>query len=215
MRFHIGIPGPTPRSKLERISKICEVPSLFLASAFDLVDGNGEGFVDHTKLKKACAILGVEPGKVKELLAKHDSNGDGKLQRVEFASMLADLSLQEPASPSPRSPKSPQSPSSPHFGPSALLDRGESAVVKDDVADSSVVQLRKSNDENTKPATTGKGLIWPAEIVTALAHYCEADGVSKDEVCLHIYPFGGIKSSLDMVDALKAGTFPELDPPTE
>ena len=57
--YHVGIPGPTKLSKLQRIAEICEVPSLFLGSAFDILDLDGDGEVDEQELLAAAATLSV------------------------------------------------------------------------------------------------------------------------------------------------------------
>ena len=45
--FHVGVFGPTARAKLQRIARVCEVPSVFLTSAFDLVDHDHDGMIDE------------------------------------------------------------------------------------------------------------------------------------------------------------------------
>ena len=57
--YHVGIPGPTKLSKLQRIAEICEVPSLFLGSAFDILDLDGDGEVDEQELLAAAVTLSV------------------------------------------------------------------------------------------------------------------------------------------------------------
>jgi hypothetical protein len=54
--YHIGVPGPTKPSKLKRIAEICEVPSLFLNSAFDVLDLDGDGLV-LCCVARRCAVL--------------------------------------------------------------------------------------------------------------------------------------------------------------
>merc|ERR1712070_67145 len=72
--FHIGIPGPTKKKKLERISGICEVSSKFLVSVFDLVDQDHDGHVTESELQcVAMDALGISGAQVSELFTKHDA----------------------------------------------------------------------------------------------------------------------------------------------
>ena len=67
--YYVGVPGPTKPGKLERIAEICEVPSLFLGSAFDVLDLDGDGQVDESELLAAAATLGVDPAHLHEVFA--------------------------------------------------------------------------------------------------------------------------------------------------
>jgi Ca2+-binding EF-hand superfamily protein len=150
MCFHIGIPGPTKKSKLERIARICEVSSKFLVSIFDLLDADHDGKLTLSELKEAAGeILDVPADVVSGLFAKHDVHNTGTLSRHQFADLLAEVAEQSSSvnvnvnvngasttggAPSTDSnstnanaehqeqPQQPQSLSHSHSGPSALLE---------------------------------------------------------------------------------------------
>ena len=52
--------------------------------------------------------------------------------------------------------------------------------------------------------------VWPEDLVQTLAAYMEEEGVLPGEICLHLYPFGGIRKTLSMRAALEEGVWPAL-----
>mmetsp|Transcript_6098 Transcript_6098/g.14035 ORF Transcript_6098/g.14035 Transcript_6098/m.14035 type:complete len:533 (+) Transcript_6098:325-1923(+) len=194
--IHVGIPGPTPRKRLERISKICEVPSTLMNSAFKLADEDGDGLVSKDELLRAAPFLGIDASNVEALFQKHDSDGDDQILRFQFAALLAEASKGAAAAAvSSFLPKEPMSPTSPHSGPSALIAIG-------DCESGAQPNIKKMNllDED----------VWPEDLVQTLAAYMEEEGVLPGEICLHLYPFGGIRKTLSMRAALEEGVWPAL-----
>lgn len=89
--FRIGLPGPTPKKKLQRIADICEVPSLFLASVFDFLDADGDGFVSLAELEVSLEKVNIarRGSTLHSLYVKH-AGVDGLLGRDEFSQLLVD-----------------------------------------------------------------------------------------------------------------------------
>jgi hypothetical protein len=258
--FHVGVAGPTPSAKLGRIASLCEVGSAFLAaSAFDLADGDRDGFVDARELRQACGLLGVDAAAAEAAAEAVCGRGFGqeggaRLLRFQFAALLADLSdgrarggggggesENRPASPSGGSVGS---------GPSACLDltcdldsyldggddngslatprsggRGGGgsdeapALLFPPGSPGSPVGFRGGGASPLRSGGSGGrggggigggGDVWPGEVVAALAHYCEAEGVGAQEVRLHLYPFGGMKKAAALARALADGSFPSM-----
>lgn len=189
VRFRIGIPGPTSRKKLEKIASICEVPSMFVASAFVTLDADGDGHVSLEQLEGSADALGLarKGSKLRSMYARHAGDG-GLLGQEEFCELLADdaLALQTPRAPvlppamdSDRSPGSPMAP-----GPSKFVGaEGEG---------------------------DGAEIIEPQELILALAAFCERERVPRGEVALHFFPFGGLPRTLQLTASLRKGTWPLL-----
>lgn len=192
--FRIGVPGPTPKKRLERIASICEVPSLFLSSAFDVLDRNNDGFVCLEELKTSVEVVGLarRGTKLHDLFVKH-AGADGLLGRDEFAKLLAEDATASRAPSKARASTPPGHPaaSAGASGPSVFVGGGDGSA--------------KSSDE-----------VLPDELVQTLAAYCEEEQLGANEVALHFYPFGGLAATLNLAAGLRNGTWPSLtcDPQT-
>jgi hypothetical protein len=92
--YHLGVFGPTPSAKLKRIASICEVPSLFLGSAFDVIDTDRDGRVSESELLRAAAMLGIGTEQLR-LLYKQHCGADGLLRRAELAEVIAEIAIEE------------------------------------------------------------------------------------------------------------------------
>lgn len=186
--FRLGVPGPTPRKRLERIASICEVPSLFLSSAFDVLDRNNDGFVCLEELKTSLEVVGLarRGTKLHELYVKH-AGADGLLGRDEFSKLLAEdaLSSRAPSKATPLAHSDRPAASTGASGPSVFVGGGEG-----------------------KPQSSEEVL--PEELVQALAAYCEEEQLGADEVALHFFPFGGLAGTLHLAARLRNGTWPPL-----
>jgi len=183
--FHIGIPGPTSKKKLERIAKICEVPSLFIGSAFDAIDTDGDGMVSLEDLQRCIEKLGLarKGSKLHSMYVRH-AGADGLLRPDEFAQLLvedAGISRQ----PSKLEAPGDASPAKVALGPSASVS---GATVQGD----------------------GPHIVWPEELVLALAGYCDREKVAPGEVVLHLFPFGGLPLTFELTRKLRDGTWPPL-----
>lgn len=187
--FRLGVPGPTPRKRLERIASICEVPSLFLSSAFDVLDRNNDGFVCLEELKTSLEVVGLarRGTKLHELYVKH-AGADGLLGRDEFSKLLAEDAMAS-RTPSKATPlvhsDRPAAALTGASGPSVFVGGGEGTS--------------KSSEE-----------VLPEELVQALAAYCEEEQLGADEVALHFFPFGGLAETLRLAAGLRNGTWPSL-----
>ena len=62
--------------------------------------------------------------------------------------------------------------------------------------------------EGDLQACADTGLVWPTELVLALAEYCELNSVPEGEVRLHVYPFGGLDSAQQLASGLMSGSWP-------
>lgn len=188
--FHVGVPGPTPHAKLERITNICGVPSKpFLPSAFDLADRDADGVVSLRDLQDFAEVLGfADRGDVLQAAFERHTGPAGTMCRAEFSQLLAedaasvDWTVLLGASEGPGPPR--------HVpGPSTFLT------------------------DNCTPDTVpdgAAGIAWPDEVVLAVAAYCERERVLPGEVALHVFPFGGLRRAMDLLAALRGGSWPPL-----
>eukprot|EP01043_Picozoa_sp_COSAG02_P043909 COSAG02_NODE_3866_length_6121_cov_318.011956_2_plen_482_part_00 len=192
-RYYIGVPGPTKPSKLRRIAEICEVPSLFLGSAFDILDVDGDGQVDQAELLAAAAVLSVGEKELSQLYAKH-SGTDKVLQRPELAQLLVELGADMSTTTEDDADDSTAARSI--SGPSAFVSDGP--------------QCSPSKHDTQLPQAVGvdEMEVWPEELVLALAAYCEQACVPEGEVTVHVFPFGGVRQSVEMLRRLRTGDWP-------
>lgn len=51
---------------------------------------------------------------------------------------------------------------------------------------------------------------WPEDTILSIVAYCEHSGVQSDEVMLHIFPFGGLSRTCDLIAQLQGGTWPKF-----
>lgn len=181
--FRIGLPGPTPRKKLERIAAICEVPSLFLSSVFDFLDADKDGFVSLAELEDSLEKVNIarRGSKLHSLYVEH-AGADGLLGRDGFSQLLVDdvVKSELPSRPSSKE---------------ALGDRtaqGPSSFV----------------DSNAGGGSSEA--VWPEDLVLSLAAYCEHEHVAPGDVSLHFFPFGGLAKTFDLTSQLSKGTWPTL-----
>ena len=215
--YHIGVPGPTKTGKLKRIAEICEVPSLFLGSAFDILDLDGDGEVSEAELLAAAAVLCVAPAELSALYEKY-SGADRVLQRPELAQLLVELGADLAHEPTYGAGlggggDGPGAEVHSVTGPSAFV-AGEPKV-------------------NATPGAVPKQeeeVVWPEELVLALAAFCGnysskgndaccmcfywslVAGLLVDherllanterepavEVVVHVFPFGGVSTDTPM-----------------
>lgn len=190
-RYYIGVPGPTKPSKLRRIAEICEVPSLFLGSAFDILDVDGDGQVDQAELLAAAAVLSVGEKDLSKLYAKH-SGTDKLLQRPELAQLLVELGADMTTTTEEDADDSKEARSI--SGPSAFVADGP--------------HFSPSKHDTQHPSSVVEVEVWPEELVLALAAYCEQACVPEGEVIVHVFPFGGVKQSVEMLGRLRTGDWP-------
>ena len=70
--------------------------------AFAKLDADNSGFLEKEELSKVMTLwsercgkkVGIDPGaKLEELIAKVDTNGDGKLSLAEFVPLFEDLTI--------------------------------------------------------------------------------------------------------------------------
>eukprot|EP00930_Biecheleria_cincta_P066210 TRINITY_DN5226_c0_g1_i2.p1 TRINITY_DN5226_c0_g1~~TRINITY_DN5226_c0_g1_i2.p1 ORF type:complete len:215 (+),score=36.52 TRINITY_DN5226_c0_g1_i2:33-677(+) len=181
--FRIGLPGPTPRQKLERIASICEVPSLFLSSVFDFLDADRDGFVSLTELEDSLEKVKIarRGSKLHSLYVKH-AGADGLLGRDEFSQLLVDDVVQSELPSRPASKEAPGDRTA--QGPSSFVDGGGGG----------------SSSE----------AVWPEDSVLSLAAYCEHENVVPGDVSLHFFPFGGLAKTFELTSQLSKGTWPLL-----
>ena len=106
------------------------------------------------------------------------------------------------------SPKSPKSARSTHSGPSAFLDVVEPL---DAVPPTLPINSAPSPPQAKSEGSSDDDVVWPVGLVEALAAYCEGARCETTEVRLHFYPFGGIKKTMDFVEALEAGSLHPLE----
>lgn len=211
IQYFIGLPGPTKRKKLQRIAKICEVPSLFLGSAFDLLDLNGDGNISDKELLAAAAVLGASPVQLRKLFQKY-SGKDQLLQRSEFAAMVAalarDNSCEGKDSDVGTGEKSSLALGAAHSvsGPSVFVTTSPTPIKTQTV----------QKPQTTATSATDNGIVRPKEIVLALAAYCAQAAVAPGEVRLHWFPFGGsvkdpfggVLKTAEVIHELCDGTWP-------
>lgn len=198
--FHVGVPGPTPGKKLERIATMCEVPSLFLSSAFDVLDSDGDGLITCENVEDAVGMLGLaRKGSKLHALCSQLAGADGRLTPGEFAQLLVEdavrsvskHSLSEAVARPPADPRAPAPVRATAVGPSAAVS-GSGAVGGE------VAALAKPE------------VVWPEELVLALAAFCASECIDEHELVLHFYPFGGLARTFELTSSLRDGTWPIL-----
>lgn len=187
--MHVGVPGPTKASRLKRIAEMCEVSSLFIGSAFERIDADADGLVSRAELLAAAPYLHADAATLEMLFSRH-AGRDGMLQRYELAEVLADLG-DETAHVSPHA--------SPH---GARAGKAHSVA-----GPSTQVQARRASKE---PAEEDP-LVLPEELVLALAAYVEREQLPEGEVVLHLYPFGGVDRSLQLLRDMAEGAWPAVE----
>jgi 5,10-methylenetetrahydrofolate reductase len=210
--YHIGIPGPTTDKKLRRIAEICEVPSLFLGSAFDVLDLNGDGEVDEQEILAAATILGVEPLHMSELY-KQFCGTDGVLQRTELAEVIAQLGAEGVENVPKTTENGEVAVVGAHIvaGPSVMVNNAVSADTGDNKgAGSGSSEVATTNQPVPSPSTAAVPVL-PEEIVLALAAYCEQAAIPDGEVVLHFFPFGGVAKCTQLITDLAGGAWPIVD----
>lgn len=202
--FHIGLPGPTSKKKLERIASICEVPSLFISSAFEVVDGDNDGFVSLDELLGAAEMLGISKRSSSKMVALYQRHADDKgLKPEAFSQLLVDDVVER--CPSRMSVVRPQAKAAVVSGPSAFVaDSGGSAGKS---LDPPVAPI------GSQPAETV--VVWPEELVITLATFCDRENTSPGEVTLHFFPFGGLAKTFDLISKLQDGSWPKLSQENE
>jgi len=181
--FRIGLPGPTPRKKLERIASICEVPSLFLASVFDFLDADRDGFVSLTELEDSLEEVKIarRGSKLHSLYVTH-AGADGLLGRDEFSQLLVDDAVQSELS---------------------------SRLASKEVLSNRTAQGPSSFVDSDGGGSSSEA-VWPEDLVLSLAAYCEHEHVVPGDVSLHFFPFGGLVKTFELTSQLCNGTWPLL-----
>lgn len=174
------------KKKLQRIADICEVPSLFLASVFDFLDADGDGFVSLAELEVSLEKVNIarRGSTLHSLYVKH-AGVDGLLGRDEFSQLLVDDVVESGSKSRPPSKDEP------------LGDR--------------TAQGPSSFVESTAGGTGSiSEVVWPEDLVLSLAAYCEHEHVAPGDVSLHFFPFGGLAKTFDLTSQLSKGTWPSL-----
>jgi hypothetical protein len=188
--LHVGLYGPTRASRLQRIASICEVSSFFLDGAFEHVDTDHDGLVSEAELLAAAPELHADTETLHGLFELH-ANSDGKtLARHEFAEILADLG-DEKAHQLDGTQQLPDVPGEVHSvaGPSTQVQQGGGGG----------------------GAAADEPLVWPEELVLALAAYAEREALKEGELVCHFYPFGGVAHGLQLLADLASGTWPHVE----
>lgn len=197
--FCIGVPGPTPRKKLERISKICEVPSIFISSAFEAADADHDGFVSLEELRSAVDMLGIAQRSSSKIVSLYQKHAEDKgLRPEDFSNLLVDDVVTKHSKMSVAPPPA-HSDARVVSGPSAFVD---DAAGPGDKHDPSVPR----GAQHTEPSA----VVWPEELVTTIAAYCHHENVPAGEVMFHVFPFGGLAKTLELVSMLQDGSWPKL-----
>jgi hypothetical protein len=163
--------------------------------------------VTKSELLAAAATLAVSPDALSALYEKH-SGADKVLQRAELAGLLAelgaDLAHEEvheadvfAAAASAAGGGHDATAQEPHSvsGPSAFV----------------VVEATQKMEQHLGGKTAAEAAVWPEELVLALAAYCEQSQSLPGEIVLHVYPFGGVRDSTEMLKRLSAGTWPSAE----
>jgi len=191
-RFRIGVHGPTSRKKLTRIAGICEVPSLFLSSAFDMFDADMDGLVNLAELQDLSEPLGLgeRRSSLNALYEKH-AGADKLLSRDEFSQLLVEDAMLDRT----RSCRTSKEPVVRIAHPTA---QGPSTCV--------------SGSGTAAPVESGQGsdIVWPEETVLALAAFCNHVQAPEGEIGLSFYPFGGLSKTFELASTLQRGTWPQL-----
>lgn len=61
--------------------------------AFGLMDGDGDGYITVSDLRKYAPRIGLTLGDVQEMLAEADKDGDGKINKQEFLHVMKHTNL--------------------------------------------------------------------------------------------------------------------------
>jgi len=77
---------PTVLTKgLRKAGIVNEKPSVpELIAAFDVMDKNGDGQLDHEEIKEGMKALGMDDEAIDEMIKAADTDGDGKISKNEF-----------------------------------------------------------------------------------------------------------------------------------
>eukprot|EP01046_Picozoa_sp_COSAG06_P035437 COSAG06_NODE_3811_length_4884_cov_11.896134_1_plen_76_part_00 len=70
------------------------------------------------------------------------------------------------------------------------------------------MQINASGTPTSAAAVVEEAEVWPEELVLALAAYCEQAYVPEGEVVVHVFPFGGVRQSAEMLGRLRKGDWP-------
>eukprot|EP00931_Biecheleriopsis_adriatica_P104880 TRINITY_DN79494_c0_g1_i1.p1 TRINITY_DN79494_c0_g1~~TRINITY_DN79494_c0_g1_i1.p1 ORF type:complete len:496 (-),score=40.71 TRINITY_DN79494_c0_g1_i1:9-1496(-) len=185
--IHVGISGPTSLKRLKRIAAICDVPALLAGSAFQLLDSDKDGLIQNRDLEQQAQLLGIRQESITKLLVQH-AHGSGLLTPLQFYEFLLDDALESSSDAAQElaACDGKAIASKVVSGPSVFVGAGSGGVpASDDV-------------------------VCPEELVLTLALFCERQQIPKGEVNLHMFPFGGISKTVDLVKRLRAGTWPEI-----
>lgn len=82
---------PTALTKeLRKAGLVQETPTIpELIAAFDGIDKNGDGLLDHVELAEALGAMGTSDQTVDEMIKAMDTDGDGKISKAEFLIVFA------------------------------------------------------------------------------------------------------------------------------
>lgn len=198
--FCIGLPGPTPRKKLERIAQICEVPSIFISSAFEFADQDHDGCVSWEEFQVAVEAMNFSKRSQSKLLSLYTrhSGEEGGMGPEAFANFLVDDAVKMSSKTSFVQPEKAPPPGAAVSGPSAFVQ--DAAASKAEVSAEGAAKQGAS------------AIVWPDELVLALAAYCEREGLADGEVMLHFFPFGGLARTFELISQLQAGSWPRPSP---
>ncbi|MGH9212903.1 MAG: EF-hand domain-containing protein [Acidimicrobiales bacterium] len=60
------------------------------AASFDMVDGDGDGYISAAELQRLMQVLGddITAERAAEMIRRADSNGDGLISLDEFAAFM-------------------------------------------------------------------------------------------------------------------------------
>jgi len=77
---------PTAFTKgLRKAGIVTEKPTIpELIAAFDAMDKDGDGQLDHDEIKEAMNAMGIDDDAVDEMIKAADTDGDGKISKNEF-----------------------------------------------------------------------------------------------------------------------------------
>jgi len=81
---------PTALAKgLRKAGFVQETPTIpELIAAFDRIDKNGDGMLDHGEIKEALGAMGASDETVGEMIKDVDTDGDGKISKTEFLTSM-------------------------------------------------------------------------------------------------------------------------------
>ena len=174
-------------------------------SAFDILDLDGDGQVTETELLAAAAVLAVDEKELSSLYAKY-SGADKVLQRPELAQLLVELGAdmttiheQQQLEGEGGGEQDTSSNTTAHSvsGPSAFVSDGPKSATN-----------ASGTPTPAAAAAVEEAEVWPEELVLALAAYCEQAYVPEGEVVVHVFPFGGVRQSAEMLGRLRRGDWP-------